>query len=448
MTNRRSLLLIGSLFLCLFSCNLFESISSDQEEVATDIQPTVTEEAAPMDESPEAIASPTTIRPSEIPPSPPTFKIVYTDAGNIWLIDGGKLPIQVTSSGFIEEVLISPDGLRIAFKRRIDFEDLPELWAINADGSAEALLLSSDDMKAFYPSAPESKGFDIAEMAFLPGSHDLIFNTYKVVETVGTAMTDDLLRINTETGELTHLLAPKKGGQFAISPDGTRIVVIQPDSILMIDPDGSGSSTNLITYSPVITYSEFAYYAQPVWARDSAAVGFAIPSEDPLSVSPSGDIWRIPKNGNSALKTATIAGDFYFSQVFSASTLSPYLDKVAFMRETVVPNIRDLYIANSDGSAETIYDTGEISWDGWAPDGIHFVYSIADAMDLVLGAVGDSPSPLVNGTDLRWINNRDFLYLSGSLGSWTLLKGRLGAPPISLATPSGDFIAYDFVSFP
>jgi Tol biopolymer transport system component len=448
MIDRKLLLFIGFLFLSLLSCNLLEGSSSDQDQISTDVAATLTEESTTDDEPPVTALSPTSIPPSEIPPSPPVFMIIYTDAGNIWLLEGGSPPQQLTNSGFAEEVLISSDGQKIAFTRRLSFDDLAELRAVNADGSGETVLLSTEEMKALYPSTLESKGFDIAQMAFLPGTHDLIFNTYEAFEMIGVAMTDDLLRINTDTGDLTRVLAPKKGGRFSISPDGTRIVVIQPNRIHLINPDGSGLSTDLITYAPVITYSEFLYYAQPVWTRDSGAVGFAIPSEDPLGGSPSGDIWRIPRNGSSAVKTATIPGDFYFSQVFSVSTLSPHLDRVAFTRESGTPNIWELYIANSDGTAETIYDTGEINWEGWTPDGIHFVYSLSDPMDLLIGSEGNPPASLVNGMDLRWINNKDFLYVAGSLGSWTLFKGTIGMAPVSLATPSGDFISYDFTGFP
>jgi hypothetical protein len=448
MINRRSLVIIGFLILWIFSCNLFEGSSTDQHETPSDIAPTPIEETAAADEPTVVTISLTSIPPSETPSSPPVLKIVYVDAGNIWLIEGANSPKQLTNSGFAENVLISQDGQKIAFKRRISYDNLAELRVVNSDGSGETILLSTDNMKALYPSTLESMGFEISQMTFLPGTHDLLFNTYEAFATVGAAMTDDLLRINTDSGDLKRVLDPNHGGQFSISPDGTRIAIIQPDRIHLVNPDGSGLSADLITYSPVITYSEFQYYAQPIWSKDSGAVGFAIPSADPLNGSPSGDIWRIPRDGSTAVKTATISGDFYFSQVFSTTTLSPLLDKVAFTRETATPNVRELYIVHSDGTAETIYDTGEISWVGWAPDGSHFVYSLTDPMNLVIGSVGDSPTPMVTGQDLRWINHRDFLYLSGSIGAWTLMKGRIGAAPISIATPAGDFVAYDFTRSP
>jgi hypothetical protein len=450
MASRKPFIFVGFLILSLFSCNLFEGSPSNQDQISTDVAATLMEGSSSTETPPIAVTSlpPTSVPATEIPPSPPTTKIVYTDTGNVWMIEGRNPPQQLTNSGFAEEVLISPDGQKIVFTRRLSTDDLAELWAINSDGSGETLLLSIDDMKSLYPSTLESKGFEIAQMAFLPGTHDLLFNTYKAFATVGAAMTDDLLRINTDSGDLARLLTPTNGGNITISPDGDRIAIIQPDRIRLANPDGSGLSGDLITYPLVITYSEFQYHAQPVWSRDSSAVGFAIPSADPLGETPSGDLWRITKDGSTVVKIATIPGDFYFTQVFSSTTLSPLLNRVAFTRETTTPNIRELYIANVDGTAETIYDTGEISWYGWVPDGIHFVYSLSDPMVLQIGSLGEAPSSLATGRDLQWINNRDFLFLTGSIGSWTLLKGSIGMAPVPLATPAGDFISFDFTRAP
>jgi len=360
------------------------------------------------------------------------------------MIEGSIPPQKVTSSGDAESVLISSDGAKIAFTRRPAPDSLTELRAVNADGSGETVLLSIDDMKALYPSTLESKGFEIGQMAFLPGSHALYLNTYEAFETVGFAMTNDLLRINTDTGDLTRLLTPGNGGNFVISPDGNHIAIVRPDSINMVGPGGGTLVTDIVTYLPVMTYSEFQYYAQPVWAQDSSAVGVAIPSDDPLGASPSGFIWRMNNSGSSSTNVGTIPGDFYFSQVFSSSIISPNLNRVVFMRDTATTNIRDLFLANTDGTGETLYATGEIYWVGWAPDGIHFVYSLGGPMNLQLGTDGSADVPLSTGFNLRWINASEYLYLNGSLGAWTLMMGELGMASTTLASPSGDFISYDF----
>ena len=149
-------------------------------------------------------------------------------------------------------------------------------------------------------------------------------------------------------------------------------------------------------------------------------------------------------SGSSSTHVGTIPGDFYFSQVFSSSTISPNLNRLAFIRDTAAPNIRDLFLANADGTGETLYANGDISWVGWAPDGVHFVYRLGGPMNLQLGTDGGADVPLATGINLRWIDANSYLYLSGGLGSWTLMMGELGMASTSLASPSGDFISYDF----
>jgi hypothetical protein len=68
-------------------------------------------------------------------------------------------------------------------------------------------------------------------------------------------------------------------------------------------------------------------------------------------------------------------------------------------------------------------------------------------MDLQLGLVGNPPTALGAGRDLRWMTDDSFLYLSGAVESWTLMKGQLGGDPTPLVELTGDliWIDYDFV---
>jgi hypothetical protein len=445
MFNRRLMILAFLVTFVVFACNFIQETVSDQEPLETPLSDNQTPQASRE-------YQPTMIPPSQEPGArvtatlapEPRLRIVYTDKGNIWMIEGTKPPQQLTSSGYAENVLISTDGTKITFTRRPVSDEVAELRSVNADGTAETVLLSQDDMKALYPSSLESMGFEIWQMAFLPGSHALYFNTFEAFKTVGLAISNDLFRINADTGDLTKVLPSGNGGNFIISPDGNHIVVVRPDTIDLVGPGGGGLVANVVSYLPVMTYSEFQYYAQPVWASDGSAVGVAIPNDDPLGPNPNGFIWRFNNTGSSSIKIATIPGDFYFSQVFSNSTMSPSLNRVAFLRDTATPNIQDLFLANTDGTGETLYTTGNIDWVGWAPDGIHFVYSVGDPMNLQLGTDGAADIPLVTGIDLRWINDSRFIYLNGSIGAWTLMIGNLGGVSTSLANPSGDFISYDF----
>jgi hypothetical protein len=65
-------------------------------------------------------------------------------------------------------------------------------------------------------------------------------------------------------------------------------------------------------------------------------------------------------------------------------------------------------------------------------------------MNLQLGDLTGGVTPLVSGTDLRWFSGEEFVFLSGSMGHWTLNRGGIGTAPAPLASPGGDFVNYDF----
>ncbi len=371
--------------------------------------------------------------------------ITYTDGGNVWLLEGTDPPAQLTSSGDASQVMISSDCQKVAFVRSVGPDQLPEVRSVNSNGSGEMTLLTSAQIDALYPLDPNFSRNDIASIAFIPNSHELIFNTRAVPSGgPGLAKYDDLVRLDSDTGSLTTVFPPGSGGDFALSPDGTQLALVRPDAIGLVNIDGSNLRANLISYTPVITYSEFQYYAQPTWTLTSDAIGVAIPSSDPLAAGVSGTIWRVPEATATAINIGTIIGDFYFTQAFGEPSLSPNLQRVAFLRETGTPNIKDLVLANADGSAEVVYDTGSIQWHGWALDSTHFVYSLGGPMNLHLGIDGGSSTPIGSCNDLRWRDNNTFLCLSGSMGSWSLMRGQIGGSLTTLVSPAGDFIAYDF----
>jgi len=412
-----------------------EEAESGDKQLPADSQPQQQpgEESQPAERSqPEAIAA-------NVP------CITYTDGGNVWLLEGTDPPAQLTSSGDASQVMISTDCQKVAFVRRVGADQLPEVRSVNTDGSGEITLLTSAQIDALYPLDPNFSRNDIASIAFIPNSHELIFNTRAVPSGgPGLAKYDDLVRLDSDTGTLTTVFPPGSGGDFSLSPDGTQLALVLPDTIGLVNIDGSNLRANLISYTLVITYSEFQYYAQPIWTLASDAIGVAIPSSDPLAAGVSGTIWRVPEATATANNIGTISGDFYFAQAFGEPSLSPNLQRVAFLRETGTPNVKDLILANADGSGEVIYDTGNIQWNGWALDSTHFVYSLGGPMNLHLGVDGGSSTSIGSCNDLRWRNNNTFLCLSGSLGSWSLMRGQIGGGLITLVSPAGDFIAYDF----
>jgi len=435
-------LLITLLALALAACGAPTVEAPSVDAMATQVASTLTAMAPVahgVTESPPTAAVP---GPAEAPPAaPPVLRIAYTSAGNIWLAEGDAPPIQLTTSGSAEQVRISSDGQKIVFTRRPAADGPAEVRAVNRDGSGEALLAPAGVWTGLYPT--DGLLFnDLQQFDFIPGTHQLLLNTRGVPEGPGLMRYDDLLRLDADSGALTTLRAPEAGGGFLISPDGSKVVIIQHERISLASIDGTPIRSDAITFPSVITYSEYLYHPVGQWTADSSAVGFAIPSADPLAADTSASIWRLPADGGPAVSITTIAGDFFFTQ-FNVPALSPDLAWVAFQRNTTAPNIRNLIVARADGTGETIAATGQVSWAGWSPDSSRFVFGLDDPMNLLLGTPGAPPAPLVNGTRLRWVDASTYVYTSGHAGAWTLMRGSVGGPSVAIASPAGDFVDYD-----
>jgi hypothetical protein len=435
-------LLISLLALALAACGVPTVGAPSVDAMATQVASTLTAMAPvahSVTESPPASFAPEpTVAP---PPAPLVLRIAYTSAGNVWLAEGDAPPVQLTTSGSAEQVRISSDGQRIVFSRRPSADGPVELRAVNRDGSGETVLAASGVWNGLYPT--DGVLFNDVELFdFIPGTHQLLLNTRGVPEGPGLMRYDDLLRLDAESGALTTLRAPEAGGGFLVSPDGTKLAIIQHERISLAHIDGTPIRSDAITFPSVITYSEYLYHPVGQWTADSSAVGFAIPSADPLAADAGGTIWRLPADGGPAVTIATIAGDFFFTQ-FDVPALSPDLAWVAFQRGTTAPNIRNLIVARADGTGETIVAAGQPSWAGWSPDSSHFVFGLDDPMNLQLGAPGTAPAPLVNGTRFRWVDATTFVYTSGHAGAWMLMRGSVGAPAVAIASPAGDFVDYD-----
>ncbi len=372
----------------------------------------------------------------------PVLRIAYTDGGNVWLLEGANPPLQLTSSGLVESVRISDDGLRVAFTRRPAPDSPVELRAVHQDGSGEVLLQTPAQLDALVALGGALHN-DISQFDFVPGTHDVMFNTRAIFEGPGLAKHDNVLVIDTDTGVLTEVLPPGSGGDFTPSPDGTRLAIVRPDAVDLANIDGTDHQVALVTYEHIITYSEYLFYVPAVWRADGSEVGLVVPSADPLTPPLSGTVWRIPAAGGTATALPTIDGQFFLFGVGFEPLLSPDLEHVAFTRATATPNVWDLFIAQSNGAGETPVATGDVQWAGWAPDGLHFVYSNGGPMNLQLGTLGGASVPLIVGTGLKWINATDYLFLSGSSGAWTLNHGNLGGATLPLVSPAGSMVSFD-----
>ena len=438
------------LLVSMVSCGAPGSPAADQKGIETAVAATLraSQSTSPSTELVNETESAADISPTiPLPPAGPTgtLQIAYTDSGNVWWIDGPSPPVQLSSSGYAGEVLISDDGSLAAFVRNNWEEDVYEIRVVSTDGGPERVSLDQNDTDGLYP-LDGAKHILPSQIEFIPGSHSLMFNTQATFEGPGLFKFDDLLMLDLDTDELTRVLPPGSGGDFTISPDGSKVALIKPTEIGFSASDGTNLQSGLVNYEPVITYSEFSFYPLVTWSPDSNVFIVVIPSADPFAQNPTGDVWRINTMDASSHLVGRIDGHTYFPQLSRNPVVPRSLARIAFLRNTDTPNISELYYANLDGSGEVAYESGNIKWDGWHENSEAFVFTTGTSQ-MFLGSTQAPSSALVEGIDLRWTDANAFLYLSGSHGDWTLMQGQLGAAPVPIVSPAGDFITYDFLKW-
>ncbi len=440
---RNSLALVGLLGL-LAACNYpgpatpptDDSLSATAEAVpAVSATPTIT--PSPLPPTPSASPSAT--------PLPPVLHISYVEEGDLWALEPGAAPVRLTGSGNISDVRMATDGELIVYTLVDANFEFVEMRAIGFDGTGDRRLIGTETLGTLYP----LEGFlryTLADFTLARGTHRVLFNTRGVFEGPGLAKSDDLLALEADSGALIPLLPPGQGGDFTLSPDGTQLAIVRPDSIGFARSDGTDLRAELLSFTPVITFSEYFFYPRPVWLPEGDAVQVAIPGENPFAESPAGTIRLVPAAGGSPSVLASISGDLFRPQG-ETPLISPDGTTVAYLRAGAVSGEEELVLyRHATGESITIA-TGTLQWKGWAPDSHHFAYTQGGGLDLFIGEIGAPPTPLGSAASLRWIDDRQYLVLLGAPGAWTLTLGDLAAAPFSLVDlvgSGGAFVAYDF----
>lgn len=346
------------------------------------------------------------------------------------------------------DMRLSDDGSIIVFTKNIEFGKV-ELWAVNTDGSNARQLLSADAIHAL---DPETLGTTIYQMEWIPGTHLLAFNTVEYVQAPGQFLNDDLHFLNVDTGELSTQLTSGTGGNFVFSPDGSQYALIRmvedSGTISLLNTDGTNLRENVLTYPYILTYSEYQYYAEPVWSPDSSLLRVAIPPHDSLG-DPTAltSLWEIPTDGS----PATQIGEILTQPLFLGGVrYSPDLTHLAYTR---LANPEDylnveLVLANADGSDETVYATGNLYFKGWSPNAQHFIYEDTTLQQTFLGVLGGAPTPLLAdspyATNPAWLDATRFLYSLPVDSTWQLRLGTVGLGSVPLLDLPDGLVRYDF----
>lgn len=402
--------------------------------------------------TPEMPATPVELPTATVAALPETLRVVFTDRShNVWVWEEGTAPIRLLSSGDIDHVKISDDGQWIAFTRSTaDFSET-SLWAIAFDGSAEHLLISHADFQGM-PLHPDTDPDWVVSvfptmLQFVPNRYSLAFMTAPQFEGPGFFDNKDLWLVDVVSGVRTNLLPAGSGGQFTYSPDGSQIALVTPTDISLINADGSNRRNHVLTYSAVLTYSEFAYHATPLWSPDGSFLRVSIPYSDSLGdPTQPATLYQIPTDGSPAFKIGSV-----LTAPIQNASFSPDLSKIAYNQQvgSASDSTYSIQIANFDGSSSGEEARGNINFGRWAADSSHYAYFQWEPRSLYLAQGGVPGATLVDSSpadNWQWISSARVLFIHMAAPEWQLRLAALdGTSSLIAALGTGDgFIRYDF----
>jgi Tol biopolymer transport system component len=432
-------------------------LSTSQSGPSVDPPPESTLPPDPSQSTPAPETIPTLLptQAAGIPGDAPDFsglKVVYTNQGDLWIWEDGQAR-QLTESGYDHKPILSDDGTLIAFTRLVDGAH-SELWVINATGGAERRLVSIEDLDTIGGGVRDPNAVAIVPYSYqwTPGSHTLAFNTQQVFQGPGQSLLDDLNLVDADSGELNFLLLAGWGGAFTYSPDGSLVALSTPDAILLMDASGENYRT-VLTYERVLTYSEYRYYAQPVWAPDGSFLRVAFPPVAPLAGPDQvTEIWRISADGTQVELEGGLTAVPFFEDLYGrAVAFSPDLERLAYLREKGQPaeNLRQLRIAYADaGEAWAFHEARLISFETWAADSQHFVFTTGEDQQAWLGNIDGGIEPFLDDpygvTRVRWVDEQRLLYLRQGSEAFDFILADMQERSIQLDSLRGAPPAYDF----
>lgn len=443
MFSRRTFSMIGMglvLALVITACGVSQPSGVPPEDaINTSVAATINAQSPAMSLPPATTepAVPTRVPtespvPSDTPASSPlSVTFVSPDKNAYTWNESLSVPIQLTTSGDVQEAIVSPDGMRVALIRSTDWVSYT-MDVINSDGTDLRTLVLPSSFDAL-PRPAEAVSSAPSQVNWLPGSHLLAMTTRVAYDGPGYQLGENLFLIDSDTGSMQALLTieSKWSWHYTYSPDGTKIAISYPEGINIYHADGSGLAAHVLDYPFVNTASEYAWVASPLWTADSTHLVTVVPPQDPW-ISPLGDssVWRLSADGN--------PGELLFSTPMiywpnGIAAIAPDLSKILFLvpDETTEDNRYSLRLANIDGTDTVDYTTGDIHGaPDWSTDSSKFYY-----FDNKNGAfVGQPGSPPVAVPDfdqvrsVKWIDAERFIGVSGPDGGWQLLMGSTDSP--------------------
>lgn len=398
------------------------------------------------------------------------ISVAYVKDSNLYLWIEGGASIQLTASNDVTDTDISDDGCRIAYLRQVPNpaynpasadasgpESVSELWVVSSDGGANQKLAGTEFF-ATLPAPEAGTTYTLYRFGWQPGTHNVAFSTRLAFAGPGLATNNDIYLVSANGGNANTLLPMGQGGDFYFSPDGQRVAFTTASSANVINVDGSGLMTDLITFPIVITYSEYLYFPPVAWTPDSASFMVAVPPEDGLAppvdgVYPETTLYYVPLDGTPPFEAGAVQTVWF---VTDEVQFSPDASRIAYVRQIgeVEAGEFELVTALSDGSNESpAVFANEIMFGDWAPDNTRYIYYITmgPSFQLFLGTVNDpNVTPISTLTAFQaasavvdWVEGESFvLFVQGAAGAELSLMQTSGAG-VMIDTSASPFISFD-----
>lgn len=254
--------------------------------------------------------------------------VVYSIDGFLTLSVGFNAPVTLTEGFGDFSPIISPDGSMVLFKRSAGLSPAGvnrfDLWVVNLDGSNARRLVAAYELPGEMMGDSGSVHFDRLpyQIAWLPDSSGVVFNSMLAVG-YGEMTFYDLWVADLVSGSVTQVIADGQGGNFAYSPDGSKLMVADSTTVSIFDASFE-NRRQLLIYPFVNTASEFAFTPMPVWAPDGSYALVAIPDptiDDNNIDIDAGEIWQLPLTGETRL-VSTFSGYYRYAAI-SGAIFSP-----------------------------------------------------------------------------------------------------------------------------
>lgn len=403
--NALKRIVVSLLMVSLVACGVVTPVPTTTVRITTTITP-------PFPTATVSLPTPTrtTISTSSFPvPSAPNgLRMAYVIDGNLYFQEGNNLPVQLTGSGEDRNPVFSDDGERLIFYRGLIPHDL---YSVNVDATQEQTLVTGsllEDLGFGY-----DKFTEVASLAFVPGTHDVLFNTRQLSQAdidqkdfnrLGSKANYDLLSVDADTGEIVRLLPNGKGGNFFLSPNGNMVAIQASGHIDVIDIDGRTIRPNFISYTPTYPYD---LSPKVFWNADSTELIATLPAREIFDMSgpETLSVWRYSIDSSRGVQVAIDPPLLDSDYAVSPDGNWILYNYFYYPGKTAENVISGLYLGNLRDGSTQLYAPG-IATPVWSLDSTHFIYD-----GLFLGGVDSSPQPIGEGRLLGWGDATRYLYI-------------------------------------